>query len=129
MAIKFKELKEAFPYLDNKAIKSILKIINKRYDSNYLDQFESNQKWIKQCFNRPNELELRLNALNELLEGFGTETIDHNEWVNKYWRYCIGVYINMGNSYSPTIIYDTRDNEFILTSWGDFVEGIEFTEE
>lgn len=126
MAITIDDLRKAFPTIDG--IKLILakKIVNNEMDSDELELFESNQHWIKHCFNRPNDNELSMNALNELLEGHGIEAIrNENAYVNRYYSDCIGTYVNMGDTYINTIVYDTESNEYILTSWGDFYESYE----
>ena len=34
----------------------------------------------------------------------------------------IAEYINMGDTYSPTLLFDIKESEFVLTSWGDWYE-------
>lgn len=64
-----------------------------------------------------------MEAINEEMNGFGIEPIrDPSHWDN-YWGDYIAIYVNMGDTYSATILYDTRDNKYILTSYGDFIEG------
>jgi hypothetical protein len=51
------------------------------------------------------------------------EALTHESaYVNKYYYDIIGLYINFGDTYSPTVLYDTVNGEFLLTSWGDFYE-------
>jgi len=126
MTYTIEDLRKAFPEIDGIKLILIKRIINKEIESNELELFDSNAKWIMQCYNRPNDTELSMNALNELIEGFGTEAIkNENAYVNKYYSDCIGIYVNMGDSYAMTIIYDTNENEFLITSWGDFIEAYE----
>jgi hypothetical protein len=124
--IKLNELKEVFPEINiNNLILANL-IINKELDSSLLDSFKSNEQWIKQCFNRPSDQELEMNALNELLDGHGVEAIKlENAYVNRYWDDCIATYVNMGDTYITTILYDTMNELYRLTSWGDFYESAE----
>lgn len=124
------QLRECFPDVDGIKLILINLILNNNIDSNTLEHFESNEKWIKQCFNKPNDLELKLSALNELLDGHGIEPINReSEWVNSYWQDCIANYINMGDTYITTIVYDTINESFLLTSWGDFYENADIIED
>jgi len=70
-----------------------------------------------------NSVEDAMDNANKYLEGYGVETItDENESVDNYWRDAIGLYINMGDTYEKTIVYDTKERQFLVTSWGDFVD-------
>ena len=130
MRITMNELKKAFPEINETKLIMVDQIINKEFDSSLLESFESNAKWIKQCFNRPSDQELEMNALNELIEGFGVEPIRlENAYVNRYWDDCIATYINMGDTYITTIVYDTMNQSYELMSWGDFYESAEINED
>ena len=128
--IKLNELREAFPEIDGIKLVMVNQIVNKEFDSSLLDSFESNAKWIKQCFNRPSDQELEMNALNELLDGHGVEAIKlEGAYVNRYWDDCIATYINMGDTYITTIVFNTVNQSYELTSWGDFYESAEINED
>ena len=71
---------------------------------------------------RPDE---RLEAINKLLHGYGIEAIE-GSWQNGYWCNIVANYVNMGDTYSTTILF-IRDNygnsgRFSVMCWGDFVE-------
>ncbi len=62
-----------------------------------------------------------LDGISELLGGHGVEPLRDNGW--DYYYCDIGLlYVNMGETYTPTVCYDTRLKKWIITSWGDFVE-------
>ena len=64
-----------------------------------------------------------LEEANKILNGFGVEPItDENAFVNKYYYDIIGLYVNMGDTYDKTIVFDTERQKFLITSWGDFYE-------
>jgi hypothetical protein len=63
-----------------------------------------------------------LDEINELLHGYGVESIRDNEY-DRYYGDIGLLYVNMGDTYAPTIIYDTRQERFLVASWGDIVEG------
>ena len=77
------------------------------------EDYESVQKWVSQCFNRPSDHELRREALNEILEGYGVEPIEKN-------GYLVASYINMGDTYNATLLHSKGN--WRITTWGDFVE-------
>lgn len=91
-----------------------------------LDQFKSVQHLRKQCYNPPDRVTEQMEALNELIDGFGIESIRIEDyWHSNYWQDVIGVYVNLGDTYILTIIYNVIDNQFEFTSWGDFYESKE----
>jgi hypothetical protein len=109
--------------IDSEKLKLIYKVINGSID---LDQFKSVNQWRKQCYNPPNELEEKLKALNELIDGFGIESSRmEGYYKNHYWSDCICLYVNQGESYAITIIYDVVNDRFEFTSWGDWIEAME----
>ena len=99
-------------------IKQAIALINGKADPM---QYESVQKWVSQCYNKPPEIDKILEALNEVLEGYGTEPL-RGAHVDGYHWDCQAVYINFGDTYTPTIIYDNVKDKFLVSSWGDFVE-------
>ena len=82
--------------------------------------FKSVQSWVSQCFNMPSKLELKLCAINEVIEGFGVEYI---ESVDDSFTDKQGVdFINLGDTYKCTVVFNHATNKFSYTSWGDIVE-------
>jgi hypothetical protein len=67
----------------------------------------------------------RLAALDELLGTFGVEPIRTTEHIDRYWFDCRACYLNTGDTYNTTILFDTKKDRFYLTSWGDFVESLD----
>ena len=67
------------------------------------------------------QIDKALDTINEILKGYGVESIRDNNWDSYYCD--IGIlYVNMGDTYIPTVIYDTRKDSWYVTSWGDIVE-------
>ena len=102
--------------------KLVIKVI---FGQTKLEAFRSVEKWIAQCFNKPSELEMKMEALNELIDGFGVEAVNHESNWDRYWGNAIALYVNTGDTYSPTILYSIEDKQFELTTWGDFYESFE----
>jgi len=87
------------------------------------ETYESVQAWVHQCYNEPSKLEQRLCAINEALNGYGVEVIgDMNQGDDNKIH---AEYINMGDTYSATILFDRHRGRFQLTTWGDWVETFE----
>lgn len=62
-----------------------------------------------------------LDTCNQILKGYGVEeTRDNNH--SSYFQDIGLLYVNMGDAYVPTIIYDTRKSRFYVTCWEDIIE-------
>jgi hypothetical protein len=66
-------------------------------------------------------------ALNEIEGGksyFDIEAI-HGEHRNGYWQEIRALYINSGDTYNATLLYDRDTRRVYCTTMGDFVESLE----
>jgi|TARA_Y100000034_G_scaffold133551_1_gene199319 hypothetical protein len=61
---------------------------------------------------------------NILLDGHGVESVEGN-YLDGYYQTIQLEYVNMGDTYSTTIIHDNLKEKFVLTSWGNIVENEE----
>jgi hypothetical protein len=86
-----------------------------------LETFQSVQSWISQCYNRPSTEELQLHAINQILEGYGIESLRTTKFKNGYWCDILCAYVNMGDSYIHTVIRH-RKHGFMVASIGDIIE-------
>ena len=69
----------------------------------------------------PGRVDQAMDAINTILSGYGVESIKDNRWTSYYCD--IGLlYVNMGDTYTPTVIYDTRKGAWMVCSWGDIIE-------
>jgi len=60
---------------------------------------------------------------NYVMMAFGVEPVhDENAQVNQYWQNTIALYVNRGDTYDTTLLYDTDKDRFYITSWGDWYE-------
>lgn len=65
---------------------------------------------------------------DKLLEGFGVEVIWGNADPYSFRSKPDLLYVNMGDPYVPTVIYDNVSNRFLWgLSWGDIVEKRNYT--
>jgi len=65
------------------------------------------------------EIDEALFLANTVLEGYGVEVIVGNY---RGHRMDVALYVNMGDTYAPTIIYDTIKEKFYVGDLGTFVE-------
>jgi hypothetical protein len=79
------------------------------------------REWIDVCFYDPCSDELKINAINQVLEGYGIEAIRTSKWKNGYWCDILCNYVNMGDSYITTVIHH-RKHGFMVSSIGDVIE-------
>lgn len=74
------------------------------------------------------EIGAAMDAADELLEGHGIESlfVRDGQIVNDAWDAAFGIdYVNLGDTYLATVIYDYEAHEFYIGSWGDWVETTE----
>lgn len=69
----------------------------------------------------------QLEACNDILGGCGVEAITANAHVNGYYMEAVALYVNMGDTYDATVLYDTARERFYVTCYGDWVETAERT--
>ena len=63
-----------------------------------------------------------MRVINGILEGHGVEAIRGDYYVDRYHYDIVASYVNMGDTYNATIVYETETGRFIVTSYGDWVE-------
>ena len=66
-----------------------------------------------------------LKAANAILEAYGIETIRSEDVWDSYFGDAVAEYVNMGDTYIPTIIYDIERDRYLATDWGTWVESYE----
>jgi hypothetical protein len=69
------------------------------------------------------DVDAMMEEANELIGGYGVEAIKSEEfWESWWWQDTIALYVNMGESYAPTILYDVTERNFKVTSHADWTE-------
>lgn len=63
-----------------------------------------------------------LDKANELMEGSGVEAIQNEKFWSRYYTNINLLYVNTGDTYYPTLVYDTHRQRFQVISWGDWIE-------
>ena len=105
---------------DPEAAEKAAAILNGTLDP---ETVEATEDWVRQCFHRPRESELKMHALNALFDCHGVEAI-HNErsYVDSYHGDIIATYLNTGDTYATTVLLESSTGRFVVTSYGDWVE-------
>jgi hypothetical protein len=123
------ELQTHFPYDEIEKLNMVKGIINDEFhDEDYelLIKHYLNQEIDWESLQYLNQVSWKMKLMDILLHMFGTEVIDcHSIYVNRYWDSTVGLYLNAGDTYSSTVVYNTIHKCFILTDWGSYVELIE----
>jgi len=98
-------------------------ILNETFDP---EEVEAVETWVSQCYNQPSDNELKMKALNALFECYGVEAIRvEGEWLDNYHGDIVATYLNVGCTYAPTVVLDHESGEFLVTTYGDWLEGWE----
>jgi hypothetical protein len=78
---------------------------------------------ILNAVDKPEDVDGALEEVSEIIGGHGVEGLPvEGAWVDHYWRDSIALYVNMGDPYVTTIMYDTDRGVFEIGAWGDFLE-------
>lgn len=68
------------------------------------------------------EVDHALNYVDDMIHGHGVEAIRGDYHVDNYYYDIVGLYVNTGDTYNATLVYDTDREKFVLTTMGDWVE-------
>lgn len=70
------------------------------------------------------DVDTALETINEILNGYGVEVINDNDFTT-YWGSIGIVYVNMGDTYTTTVLYDTRKGRWYVSDWGTIAKNNE----
>jgi len=103
-----------------------LLVLRGRVDpTKHTNRFPLTNRWIGSCYHYPRTQEIKLEALNELLGGYGVECIRLEDSWDTFYGDCVASYINLGDTYTPTLLLDHQQNRWRLTDWGSWYEAAE----
>lgn len=96
-----------------------------------LNVTENTAKLIKKtCLtaNTPNDVDYAMEKVQILLEGHSIESLECNnvDYWKPYYMNIYALYINEGDTYIPTLIYEVPTHTFYLTTVGDYIEAKEY---
>ena len=101
--VTVKTLIEAFPKLEYEDARRLLDLVDK--------------------VNSDRDVEHVMEIANEMLDGHGVEALnDERAHRDSFWQDAIASYVNLGDPYVTTILYDTENSTFLIGNWGDFLE-------
>ena len=83
--------------------------------------------WIAQCHNRPRVSELIEHACNVAVGGCGMEVIRASGAWDSFYCDAVAGYVNTGETYATTLLFDYDRRAVYVTSYGDWVETSERT--
>lgn len=63
-----------------------------------------------------------LDEINEIIGGHGVEAINGDHHVDNYYGDTVALYVNTGDTYNSTVLYETEEGRFFVTSFGEWVE-------
>lgn len=78
------------------------------------------EEWFKQ-YNQPSESAVRLGVADRLLDGYGVEYLRPAKSDSPFRVEGIS-YVNMGDLYVETVIFDHKKGEYLFTDLGTFLE-------
>lgn len=124
--MKAQRIADAFGVTLFEANLALLIIRGRVKPENHPKRFPRTNSWADRCYSYPNRREIKLEALDELLKTHGVEAItDERIYIDRYHRNIVASYLNTGESYAETLLFDNYENKWKLTSSGDFVESLD----
>lgn len=90
------------------------------------DRFPAVRERLRGMWHMPPRAELVLETVNALVGGFGVEGLRiEGAWLDAYHGDIVASYVSTGDAYSATVLLDHESGDFVLTTYGDWVEGWE----
>lgn len=83
-----------------------------------IEHYPHTLQWLNSCYNRPRNVDIIMNAANELLGTSGVEIVA-GEYDHPSGDVAL-IYCNTGDTYAATLCYSP--GRFFVSSWGDWVE-------
>lgn len=63
-----------------------------------------------------------LDLADKMLETYGVEFIEGDYQVDRHYYNIVALYLNTGDTYGATLLFETERERFVLTTMGDWVE-------
>ncbi len=107
----------------------IKKLISSRSISWDIDKLILKENIEKLLICNPHNARHIMLELNQILKGFGIENVRSTHANDKYWGKTIALYVNLGDTYDLTIVYDIFQEidgtSVHINSWGEWFEETE----
>lgn len=66
-----------------------------------------------------------LDRVNSYLDLHGVEAITHESAWQNYYCNIIALFVNSGDTYDTTVLFDVQEYKFYVTCYGDWLESFE----
>lgn len=73
----------------------------------------------------PEDVDAALELADALMGTYGVEAIRGEGWEDPYYGDIVALYVNTGETYEGTLLYDVEADRFYATSYGDWIEAQE----
>lgn len=71
------------------------------------------------------KVDANIELANDMLDGYGVEAIYGTGLNDRYFGDIEYIFVNMGDAYIPTVIYDVKEKQYFYASIGDIIESKE----
>ena len=120
-----KQLAEYFPELEQKAINSVWLALNiiSDLDKEYWDTWAAKKLPHYMHSRSTKRIDGVLHYANEKLECHGVEALNKPGYIHSpYWQDIVALYLNSGDCYSATLIFDIEEGALHLSTYADWLE-------
>jgi len=119
------KLMKAFS-LDKETAEKIKGVLTGKVDLMTVEQARRRQE---QAYHSHDAYVLALEAVDELIGGYGVEYVAHRSDGYVKWDQYGFYYINFGDAYDTTLLVSAHGQNWVIGSWGDRVEANPYTYE
>jgi len=112
-----KNLRKAFPKMSQKDALTIVRLVNGTLDA---VDFQAGYRRVSECYHQPSDTDVILHVINSIAGGYGVEGSPYE--VDAMYDGEFISYVNMGDPYYTTILFNPRTNRFELSNWGSVYE-------
>lgn len=103
------------PIAKAKEVKRIITETRESHLLGYKGEYPQTSAWLDDNY-KATFVEVKLLAFNELLHGHGVEVLKNDE------GHAVVEYVNMGDTYDNTVVFNADTGRFTVESWGNFFE-------
>ncbi len=119
--VTIKNLLSTFKRLTPATARTIARLCNGTLDP---ESFDAGSARVRECYNRPSDTDITLHVINALLSEacvtHGVEGVPYEENAMRDGEFI--EYVNMGDTYAATVLYNPGSGHYELSSWGDAYE-------
>ena len=101
--------------LSRASIKAVAAALN-------VDRFSAREIKAGSFARRFKSVDISLDFCNEAMNGHGVEAIRGHDYDDRYYGDVRALYVNMGDVYITTVLYDTKRKQWYLTDIGTWAE-------